>query len=192
MPVQIAPLLREIGEVAIAHHLRPIDAQAATSPFERDPIADYSCYRRRMGRHYNHVIGPVLNGGRLPDVQAEGRALRVIEHEYRDRGGDLVSAFQDAVDGTNGGEIAQRQMITDAVKREAAEYYVLAVFDRHVNPRSWEEKVECIRAFIARCGVDLGGAVNPDQPERYAQTYRELLRSYLGALQRTSAMLRRL
>lgn len=193
MPFQIEPLLREIGEVAVARQVfRPIDAQAATSPYDPEPITDYGAWRRRMGRHYNHVIAVLLNGGRLPDVQAEGKALRALEHEYRDRGGDLNSAFQDAVDGTADGELGQRVVINNHIKQEAGEYYVLSVFDRYVNPDSWEEKVACIRAFIARCGVDLGGAIDPQTPERYAANYRDLIRSYVRALQRTSAMFRRL
>ena len=44
-----------------------------------------------------------------------------------------------------------------------------------------------LRLYCSHCG-----RVRADQPERYAQNYQELIRSYVGALQRPSSIFRRL
>ena len=55
-----------------------------------------------------------------------------------------------------------------------------------------KKKVEIIRQFIARCGLDMSSSIHADQPERYAQNYEELIRSYITHLERTSTIFRRL
>lgn len=65
-------------------------------------------------------------------------------------------------------------------------------FDRYVAPNSWESKVKIIKQFIRECGSFLSSSIRTDQPERYAQNYEELIRSYVDALQNTSAIFPRL
>ena len=83
-------------------------------------------------------------------------------------------------------------MIAEGLKAESVERYIRDAFDRHVTPNSWEQKVEIIRQFIAQCGVHLASSIRTNQPERYASNYRELIQSYVAALQRTSSIFRRL
>ena len=66
------------------------------------------------------------------------------------------------------------------------------MFDKHVAPNSWEDKVEIIRQFIAQCGANLASSIDVSQPERYAQNFQELIRSYVQSLQTTSSIFRRL
>ena len=66
------------------------------------------------------------------------------------------------------------------------------MFDRHVAPNSWEDKVEIIRQFIAQCGANLSSSIDAKEPERYAQNFQELIRSYVQSLQTTSSIFRRL
>ena len=70
--------------------------------------------------------------------------------------------------------------------------YTRELFDRYVAPNEWDAKVEIVRQFIAECGVHLSTSIRADQPERYAQNFEELIRSYVEALQRTSSVFRRL
>lgn len=116
----------------------------------------------------------------------------MLETEYRQKGGGLVTAYNDAHDGTDGGLRGILDVIADHLKTEAVERYIRQVFDRTVQPNSWEEKVEIMRQFLARCGQDLSASVRVDQPERYARDWQALVRAYVEALQRTSTVLRRL
>jgi hypothetical protein len=146
-------------------------------------IADYTSY------HYAQCIS---YGGTLAPAEAAGRAKEILDRAYRRRGGDIVTAFNDACDGTNGGLRVVLDTIAEALKTESVERYIRDVFDRHVAPNSWGTKVELIRQFTQHCGPHLASSIRADQPERYAQNYNELIRSYVGALQRTSSIFRRL
>ena len=148
-----------------------------------DVVADYYNY---------HFTQCVSGGGSLPRSEAAGRAKEILEREYRRKEGDIVSAFNDAHDGTNGGTRVVLDTIAEALKAESVERYMREVFDRHVAPNSWEDKVEIIRQFLARRGGLLASSIDVDQPERYAQNYEELIRSYVSALQRASSVFRRL
>ena len=105
---------------------------------------------------------------------------------------NIVSAFNDAHDGTNSGLRGVLDIIAEKMKAEGVARYVRDVFDREVAPNSWEDKVEIIRQFIRSCGRYLSSLIRPDQPERYAQDFQELIRAYVEGLQRTSSMFRKL
>jgi len=90
------------------------------------------------------------------------------------------------------GKTALAIAIAEGLKAESVERYIRDAFDRHVTPNSWEQKVEIIRQFIGHCGTFLSSSIQANQPERYARDYRELIHSYVAALQRTSSIFRRL
>ncbi len=143
--------------------------------------------------YYNqHFTECVSGGGSLSSAEAGGRAKEIIESEYRKRGGDIVAAYNNAHDGTNGGMRAVLDIIAEGIKAESVERYIRDTFDRHVAPSSWDDKVDIIRQFIRHCGGQLSSSVRDSQPEAYAQNYESLIRSYVTALQQTSSMFRRL
>jgi hypothetical protein len=146
-------------------------------------IADY---------YTKHFTACVSHGGSLSASEAASRAKELLEREYRRRNGDIVTAYNDAHDGLNGGVRKILDTIAEGLKAEAVEFYIRDVFDRYVAPNSWEQKVEIIRQFIAQCGVHLASSIRTDQPERYARDFKELIQSYVAALQRTSSIFRRL
>ena len=161
-----------------------LDANTVRSFREfKDIITDYYNY------HYTTCVS---RGGMLSASEAYGRAKELLEREYRKRNGDIVMAFNDAHDGTNGGMRSVLDAIADSIKGEAIERYVTDVFDRYVTPNSWEDKVEIIRQFIACCGDMLSSSIAAGQPERYAHDYSGLIRSYVEGLRTTSARLRRM
>ncbi len=156
-------------------------------------VADFDSFSNEIAGYYAyHFTQCVSNGGTLSRAEAAGRAKELLEQEYRRRNGDIVSAFNDAHDGTNGGMRAVLDTIAEGLKAESVKRYTREMFDRNVGPNSWEDKVEIIKQFIRRCGVDLSTSIRADQPERYAQTYDEVITSYVEALQRTSSVFRRL
>jgi len=44
-----------------------------------------------------------MHGGYLSATEAASRAKKILEQEYRQHGGTIVTAYNDAHDGTNGG-----------------------------------------------------------------------------------------
>ncbi len=146
-----------------------------------------------IGDFYNYQFTAcVSQGGKLSTAEASSRAKELIEREYRRRGSDIVGAYNDAHDGTNGGLRAVLDVIAEGLKAESVERFIRDTFDRYVTPNSWNKKVEIIRQFIDYCGNHLSSSIRRDQPERYAHNYQELIQSYVTALQQTSSIFRRL
>jgi hypothetical protein len=176
------------GQIAIPH-----DNARVQYSLHSNTVGSFHQFSDVISNYYNyHYTSCVSNGGNLSLSEAGGRAKELLEKEYRKRQGDIVSAFNDAHDGTNGGMRVVLDTIAEGLKAESLERYIRDVFDRHVTPNSWDQKVEIIRQFISQCGTYLSSTIRADQPERYAQDYNELIRSYMDGLQRTSSMFRRL
>jgi hypothetical protein len=157
-------------------------------------VRDFREFSSVVADYYNyHQMTCISRGGRLSNTDAYGEVKDLLERECRRRdNGDIVSAFNDAHDGTNGGLRVILDIIADTLKARAVERYTAAMFDRHVAPNAWDDKVEIIRQFIAFCGPMLAGSIVASQPERYAHDWSELLRSFVEGLRRTSSIFRRL
>jgi hypothetical protein len=187
-------LLSAIDETTIARKVGiPHDETRMQYPLESNTVATFERFGAIIGDYYNyHYTRCISNGGRLTRDQAYGAARTLLERDYRRQRGDIVSAFNDAHDGTSGGMRLILDKIADGLKAEATEAYITAVFDRHVSPSSWDQKVDMIRQFIAWCGNILPSSVDRNRPERYAHDYAVLIRAYVQGLQQTSAIFRRL
>jgi len=168
-------------EVRMQYHLRS------------NTVTDFGQFKSIIADYGNcHYTSCLSHGGMLTSSEAYGKAKELLEKEYRRRRGDIVSAFNDAHDGTNGGLRAILDIICEGIKAEAVEHYIQDVFDCHVAPNSWDQKVDIIRQFILYNGNVLSSSIVASQPERYAHDYSELIRSYTEGLRQTSAMFRRL
>jgi hypothetical protein len=187
-------LMAELDEKTIAQKIGiPHDEARIRYSLKSNIVGTYNEFEAVIGDYFaKHFIACVSHGGSLSAFDATSRAKQLIEREYRRRGGDLNSAYNDAHDGTNGGLRLILDIIAEGLKAESVELYIRDVFDRHVTPNSWEEKVEIIRQFISQCGVHLASSIQTEKPERYASNYRELIQAYVTALQRTSSIFRRL
>ena len=190
----INSLLGALDERQIARRIGiPHDEARMQYPLHRNTVDCFDEFSDVIADYYNrHFTMCVSNGGSLSQSEAAGKAKEILEREYRRREGDIVTAFNDAQDGTNGGMRVVLDTLAEAIKAESVERYTREVFDRQVAPNAWEDKVELIRQFIRQCGANLSSSIRADQPERYAQNYSELVRSYVKALQRTSSIFRRL
>lgn len=156
-------------------------------------VHDFAGFSATITDYYSyHHAACISRGGRLSNADAYAQAKGLLEREHRRRGGDIVTAYNDAHDGTNGGLRVVLDTIADSLKAEAVERYTTTVFDRHVAPNSWDQKVEIIRQFIGCCGHLLANSIVSSQPERYAHDYSELIKSYVEGLRRTSSIFRRL
>ncbi len=191
--MSVSHLLAELEERYIARHIAiDHDEQRMGYHLSSNTVRNFDEFSRITADYYNyHVTRCVSVGGRLSSSQAASRSKALVEQEYRRRGGDIVMAYNDAHDGTNGGLRAVLDIIADGLKAEAVEDHIRDVFDRYVAPNSWSQKVTIMRKFLDRTRMLLGSSVRADQPERYAQSYQELIRSYTDALKTTSSIFRR-
>ena len=187
-------LLTELEERTIAQRISASHDKARMRyHLHSNTVESFDEFNHIIRDYYNyHFTSCVSHGGNLSSSEAASKAKELLEQEYRRRGGDLVTAYNNARDGTNGGLRIALDVIAEGIKTKSVEGYIRDVFDRHVEPNSWAQKVEIIHQFIAHCGLHLSSSIRKDQPERYAQNYQELIRSYVNALQETSSIFRRL
>jgi hypothetical protein len=186
-------LLAMIDEQAIARNVSiPHDEARMRYSLRKNTVLDFEEFTDVIADYYNyHVSQCVMHGGFFSPTEAASRAKKILEQEYRRQGGTIVTVFNDAHDGTNGGLRVVLDRIAEALKTESVENCIREAFDRYVAPNSWEQKVEIMRQFIARFGHVLSSSIRANQPERYARDYEELIRSYVDSLKKTSSIFRR-
>ena len=187
-------LLSALDEIEIARQVA-VDHDEARMQYHlsSNTVADFSQFSDLITNYYNyHHAKCISHGGTFGHDDAYGKAKELLENEYRKKRGDIVSAFNDAHDGTNGGMRVVLDTIAESLKARAVENYVTSLFDRYVKPNSWEDKVSIISQFITYSGQYLSSSIVASQPERYAQNYNDLIRSYTEGLRQTSSMFRRL
>jgi len=189
----INALINALDERAIAKKIGIKNDEARMKyRLRSNTVSNFDEFSKIIADYYNfHFTKCVSGGGSLSTTEAGGRAKEIIEREYRKRGGDVVSACNNAQDGTDGGMRAVLDVIAEGIKAESVERYVRDMFDRHVAPNSWDDKVDIIRQFIRHCGGQLSSSIRSSQPEAYASNFEGLIRSYVAALQQTSSMFRR-
>ena len=186
-------LLAELDERRIAQVVGiPIDEARMRHALQSNTVFSFAEFDSAITDFYNYLFTTyVSHGGSLPASEASSRAKEILEKEYRKKNGDIVMAYNDGHDGTNGGMRTVLDTITHGVKMAAIENYIRHLFDFHVSPNDWTQKVEIIKQFISQCGVHLSSSIRTEQPERYASNYIDLIRSYVDALQMTSSRIRR-
>ena len=187
-------LLKALDERELAQRVGLKHDEARMSyQLQSNTVADFDAFTDTIADYYNHHFTRcVSGGGTLSRSEAAGRAKKVLEDDYRRRREDLMKAFNDAHDGTEGGMRAVLDKLAEGLKAESVGNYIGEMFDRHVAPNSWEDKVAIIRQFIAQHGASLGSSIDAGQPERYAQNYKELIEAYVEAMRRASPVFRRL
>ncbi len=190
----VESLLNALDERTIAQQVGiPHDEARLSYHLPSNTVATFEEFSWTIRDYYNHHYTTcVSHGGRLSASEAEGRAKEIIERQYQRQSGDIVSAFNDAHDGTNNGLRGVLDLISESLKADGVQRYIRAAFDRYVNPASWEEKVAIMRQFLDRYGVYLSSSISLDQPERYAQNYHELIQVFTSGMQKSSSIFRRL
>jgi hypothetical protein len=143
--------------------------------------------------YYNHHFTRCISGGgSIPRAEGAGRAKQIIEQDLRRHGRDILDAYKDGKDGSNGGMRAILDIIMEHLKAEAREHHVKDVFDRYVAPSSWEEQVAIIKELLVVLKRTGATGFDYDHPERYAKNYEELIRAFSEGLQRSASRFRRL
>ena len=187
-------LLAATDEMAIARSVGNLHDEARMRfSLDSNTVGSFGEFTDVITAYYKYHVGQcVVHGGFRSHSEAAGRAKEILDQVYRRQGGDIISAYKDARDGTNGGLRVVLDRIAEHLKTESVERHIRDVFDRYVEPNSWEQKVDIIRQFIAQCGRHFSSSMHADQPERYAHDWQDLIRTYLDSLKKTSSVFRRL
>ena len=186
-------LFRELDERQIAQEvgLRHDEARLRYR-ITRNTVRSFEEYEHILGDYYEyHYTACVTRGGSLQGADARSAAKQIVERQYQQHQGDIVSAVHDARDGTSGGLRYQLDIIAETLKAEAVERYVRDVFDRYINPSSREEKIEMISEFLRKFSITLPSCIDPGHPEDLAHKTQELIRAFIQSLQKMFHIIRR-
>jgi len=147
----IHSLLAALAETEIARQVAIAHDEARMSyPLSSNTVRDYQEFCDIASDYYNfHYTTCVTRGGNLSNTDAYATMKGILEQEYRRQGGDIVTAFNDAHHGTNGGMRRVLDIIADHLKMKSVEAYTTTVFDQCVAPNAWDDKVDIIRQFIS-------------------------------------------
>ena len=190
----IERLLSEIDELYISKNvsIRHDEARMSYS-LDKNTVGSYEDFTHVIADYYNHHFSRcVMHGGYLSHTEAAGRAKEILEQVYRRQGGNILTAYNDAHDATNGGLRVVLDKMAERLKEESVERHIRQAFDSFVALNSYEQKVDIMSQFMARYGHLLSSSIQADKPERYATSYEETIRSYVEALKRTSSVFRRI
>jgi hypothetical protein len=113
----------------------------------------------------------------------------LLERAFAKQGG-AIAALAEARDGTHGGMRSILDILTEELKTEEQGKEVLRAFQA-LDPTDWAAKVAFIGAFLKRHAADLGAEIASAPPERYANQYELIVRTYVGSMDRVKELLRR-
>ena len=113
-------LLAALNERTIARQVGiPHDEARMRYPLRRNTVESFNDFTDLLADYYNfHFTACVSNGGALSRSEAAGRAKEILEREYRRQDGDLVTAFNDAHEGVNGGARVVLDRIAESMKAQ--------------------------------------------------------------------------
>jgi len=101
--MKISSLIAMLEEREIARVVGiPHDEARMRFPLQSNTVTNFDEFSEILADYFNHHYAACLSGGGFSTSQAASRAKGVIENEYRRKGGDIVIAYNDAHDGTNG------------------------------------------------------------------------------------------
>lgn len=186
-------LTTELDEVTLARRIgRPFDQMRLMYRPLSNEVRDYAEFTDVTAHFVQDVYRTCITPGACPShAAAASQAKAFLNQELRRQGGDALSAFRDCRDSLNGGLRHVLDILCDAQKAEAIEYYTRDVFDRYLPPDDWDLRVRVVKEFIDTYSPTLTG-IDRDHPERYARDVESLVRSVLQASRQMASVFRRL
>lgn len=187
-------MLQELDELYLAQNVtRPHDEARMQYRLESITVGSDVEFDDLIAHYYNHHFTRCFSGGgNLSRAEAAGRAKQIIRQNYRRHGRDILDAYRDGKEGTNGGMRAILDILMEDLKAEAIENHVRDVFDRYVAPSGWEEQVSIVTELLGKIERSSAQGVDHEHPEKYARNYEELIRAFSEGLQKSAARFRRL
>ena len=102
-------------EVGISH-----DEARMRYPLRSNTVDNMTEFFAIIGDYFNYHTGQcVSHGGTMSQAEARSQAKEALEREYRRRRGNIISAYNDVHEGTNGGLRVVLDTIAESMKAES-------------------------------------------------------------------------
>lgn len=179
----IDSLLEAISPRIIAKRVHiPHDEARASYPLSRNVVSDSREFEHIIGDYYNHHHASCISRDHtFPRREAETRAKAIVEVQYKKYPQPLIAAFNEALEGTNGGLKHVLDLIADSLKYDATRNYIRSEIHRSVRWDRWEQKVELIRQLI-RAQPQVLRDYQGCNPNEFASDYEPLVQAIVEAL----------
>jgi len=169
-------ILRETDTVLVAERIHvPIDNARGSYRLDKSVVSNYDEFLAVVTSYYNHVmrrLGIICGSTNSSDVTSE--AIDKVSEAYRGDGG-FSAAVNQGIVGTDGGMLTVLDRITDFFKRDTEQKYINGVFKRAIDSRVLAERVNIVKAILARLASILPEEYGEEDPTAYADNHEKLL-----------------
>jgi len=183
--------LEALSAESIAEQIfQPIDNARVSYRMEQVVITSYNDFIESITSFYIHLLRHLEQvKGKINRIHFEPDAIALVERAYRHEKG-VNLAYEESLNATKGGLRYIYDMMTDTLKVEEKEKYIRSVFKSTVDPLAFDDKVTLIKAFFNKVGSYLPDDIKTDAPEKYHDSYEEIIRGYSESLDRLINKLR--
>ena len=187
----VEALLNEISSENLTKCIGlPIDSARASYVIGSVTVDSYEEFEDTITSFYLTLLrhtGTVLGVG----ADAPQEAMDLVGQAFSKAGG-WQAAMAEAQHGVNGGMRFILDLMTEQYKTEKQRKRVERVLKQAVDPRSWEERVTFMTAFMERLRGELPPEISSQPPARYAQHYEPVVQAYVESLDKAKQLLARL
>lgn len=189
----ITQIIQELDERAMAVNVgRKYDDARISFQLTSNRVSSEDEFYQILGSFYNHMYSRcVTPGASLAPHEAVERAVKTIEDYLREDGGNIRTAYQNAVDGINGGMFRLLDTTAGGLRTEAQHLYTEHVLRTYISPMDWDAKVDAIRSLLNHYKHDLPSDIDVAHPEKYAHDYSALIKGLVHRVNKTARDLRR-
>jgi hypothetical protein len=189
---KINEIFKAISDGKLAEVGRGHDDFRMRHSLEKNTVDSFQGFENSIGDYFKkHYDECFTRGGDIPLEIAISKAKQTISQAYRRKNGNITTAFTDCKENLNGGLRVVLDLIADSIKQEAIEMYIRQIFDSNINPTEYDEKLSIIKEFIHHYGYCLSPSIKTGNPNRFANDYEELIRSFVNNLRGTSSLFNR-
>ena len=169
----------------------PIDCARASIVIDSVIVRSFEEFKDKFVTFYIQLM---RNTKRLSEnietkiIEAEAFAL--LERGFSKRGG-IPAAFDEAMNGTNGGLRFIFDISTETLKQEEKEKYINFILKKALDPLDWQSKVDFIKALFKKL-ENILPEETISEPERFAGHYEKIVTAYINSINQLNILFRRL
>lgn len=180
---KLQDILSKISVEALTHSIgMKIDLARISFMLDSVVVLDFEEFRRLLLFYYLHIL---INLNRITVpvnfdlLDSEVSAL--LERTFLNRGG-TKAAFNESLNGFQGGMRLILDQLTDQFKNEEMEKRINHVLRYSLDPLDWGIKVSLIKDLLEALKPILPPEIYNEQPAKYANQYETLVRSYINSM----------
>jgi len=170
----------------------PIDSARAAYSMDKITIEGYEEFYEAIVSFYSHLLrhldqikGVISNHDLAPEATA------LLERTFARDGGEKA-AYSEALNCTKGGLKFILDKMTEQYKAEEKHKYIRSAFKGILDPFDFKKKTSLMKAFLNKFGANLPEDIRNQPPEKYQESYEEIITSYAESLEQVVRKLRTL